>query len=493
MHDLPTTEAALAASTDLRAVHVVALAHPDAALAAAAQAREAALAAAHDAANPGQLPMAVVTAFRADYRAGMAGDHTYAALSDGTHMPATSPDLPKRLAAADTSSGDRAALYAAKSRIAFPANVRVLQNVRAAAAAAASALIRSESESKSVDKTWADVQARPFGGVTAMRARIDAYEASMRVRYEAEVSALRCIAGIASDDAGIPIYDARALMARAAALDKDRDKDKDKPKSLALARAWDALRQLLFFLGVDRADTRVETWAGIPFTVWTVARGDAVGEIWVDCAAHARKQLRGITSRFRTRGPGPGMAYVSVPFASADSASDITWAQFITLAHEMGHGLHECLTPGTDDATQHYAEVPSTLLEQLVQTPLVAAAIGLGDWAAELLIGGPPFSAHQAMKDVAVARYAMDLFSSDGSENTVPVLTGLLPGYTAAGLDLHEETATPALVTLQSAYYLYILCDAIVAGVLPRVATRDDAALAQLWAFVTADDMRFVL
>lgn len=463
MRTLPVTADALAASTDLRAVHVVALAHPDAEVVARARKREAELALAHDAASPGQLPLAVVTAFRAAYRANLNDDRSSTTLAEGRVLPVTSPEAFALLKSG--AAVDRKALFAAKARIAFPANVEVLQTVQ-----------------REAGPHWAAEQAKPFGGLDAIRRQLDAYEATIRPAYERELAELRDLGSVAPD-ALVPIWEAPRL--RALAQSRGMEERGDIP----LRAALEAIRELLFFLGASRVEMRTEeTWGGIPFLVWTVVHGAAVGEVWLDLydrEAGANKPLRGITSRFRTRAADTmGGAYVSVrlPLATAS----ISWAQMVTLCHEMGHGVHESLTPGTDEAAQHYAEVPSTLLEQLVQQPAVACAIGLGAYVGTAL---PSTDGHQVMKDLQVARYALALFSGDGG---VPALTGVLPGYSADGLDLHEETATPALVTLQSAYYLYILCDAVVAGLAPKIEARDPHALAQFWAFVCRDDLALI-
>lgn len=483
MHALPSTPAALAACLDLRAVHVVALAHPDADIVAAARVREFELAAAHDDKDKGKLPAALVTAFRAAYRANLNADATTAALEDGTVLPATDPNVARLLADPTTNAVDRKTLYAAKSTIGYPANVAVLHKVREEAAVATAGS----------STTWAHTQAEPFGGLDAIRARLDVYEATMLPVLQSELAELRAAAGL-SADADIPIWEARALMARVSAT-KSKTEASALPLPLPVTHALAALKTLLLWLGADAVDTRVETWARIPFTVWTVTRGGCRGEVWLDLydrpAGH-NKPLRGITSRFRTRtDAGTGGAYVSVRLPA--DASAMTWAQFTTLAHELGHGVHECLTPGRDEDAQHWAEVPSTLLEHLVATPAVAARLGIGAYMG----AATAWPGHQALKDIAVARYAIDLFST-AAEADVPALTGLLPGYTADGLNLHEETCTPALVTLQSAYHLYIMCDAVVAHVVDAVAAQvvgggaEGGAAGALWAFLTQDDLGFV-
>ena len=264
MDALPTTPAALAACDDLRAVHVVALAHPEAAIVEAARAREGELAAAHDAAEPGSLPQKVVADFRAAYRRNLGACARTVTFADGVTLPATHPDVAKRLCS--DVPADRAAAYAALNNVAHPANSAVLQDVRAAATRATEA---------TPGKSWAEAQAEPFGGVGAITRLLDAYEASLAPAYASELAAFKAAAGTDSGAGELPLCDTTYLRAKVRA----ESGAGGAPIFSPLADALDAVARLLVFLGADSAKWRQDTWAGVPMHVLHVRRGVACGHV----------------------------------------------------------------------------------------------------------------------------------------------------------------------------------------------------------------------
>jgi hypothetical protein len=228
----------------------------------------------------------------------------------------------------------------------------------------------------------------------------------------------------------------------------------------------------------------VGAWS-VPLVSMIVSHGGDYGEIWIDALARPSKPFAGVTARIYTfytfsSTNHPGAALVSLPFA--ENASTWGVAERTTFAHEMGHGLHQCLAR-VDKDDLPFCEVPSTLSEHAFS---LSSLINQDD----------PFTALSGVYDACVALWSLDAFDD---QQTYPRLSCFLRTY-LPGWRIPEdagEYSIAAIASKLSDYFCYVYSDLSVRAAMSLVYTKTPETvtrtaeqarlLCELWKYMTFD------